>query len=263
MRIGGKVAKTKRPHLAVGSATVARMSRSTWSFASLVFSGAVVAMSASTCTCILGCASDGSAHTDASAPDATDPLGALPQDFAIELAVEVGRGVDVSPRAEERAAVYVLLADGSLHAEAEIAPLKGKRPARVRRLSREQESDLWRLVVDGGFGSASTSDSLGNVWTETPSAGTILVKVRVSANGQRWCFLRQYTPATEDERAVRRLTRALASLAWMSDEPLAETAEFPMRYDLGADPYASLKSPPTIGRQRATIVTPVPAAGGQ
>ncbi len=206
--------------------------------------------------CTIGCAStEARPSGTAAAAAAVDPLGTLPSDFSIELAVEVGRGVEVSPRAEERAAAYILLPDGSLHAEAEIAKLKGKRPARVRRLSREQESDLWRLVVDGGFGSSANSDSRGNVWTETPSAGSILVKVRIAANGERWCFLRQYAPATDDERALRRLTRALARLAWMSDEPLAETAEFPVRYDLGADPYAAMQAQPLIGRARGAAST--------
>ena len=214
---------------------------------SFLFAGAPIVSIASMLSSS-GCASTPPPTADLASEAETDRLGALPRDFSIELAVEVGTGVAVSARAEERAAVYALLADGSLHAEADISQLKGKRPARVRRLSREQESDLWRLVVDGGFGESAKSDTRGNVWTEQPSAGTILVKVRVGANGERWCFLRQYAPATDDERAARRLTRALANLAWMSDEPLAETAEFPVRYDLGADPYASMQQPDLIGR---------------
>ncbi len=233
VRMGGKVAKTVRAHFASGSATVTRMLRSASLLLVLLLAGVGFAS---------GCASSPPAVENANAALSADPLGALPRDFSMELEVEIGRGVEVSGRVEERPGVYVLLADGSLHAETEVAPPKGKRPARVRRLSQEQESDLWRIVMDGGFGSHTQSDSLGNVWMETPSAGTILVKVRISANGKRWCFLRQYAPSTEEERGVRRLTRALASLAWASDEPLAETAEFPVRYDLGPDPYAALKS---------------------
>ena len=46
------------------------------------------------------------------------------------------------------------------------------------------------------------------------------------------------TPVYATEEAMRRVVRSIASLAWASDEALAESAELPTRYDAGPDPYA-------------------------
>jgi hypothetical protein len=76
-----------------------------------------------------------------------------------------------------------------------------------------------------------------------PTAGEILATLEVHADGERFAFVRRYTPGGEDQPALRRAIRAIASLGWASDEALAETAELPLRYDLGADPYARFAQP--------------------
>ena len=53
---------------------------------------------------------------------------------------------------------------------------------------------------------------------------------------------------------MRRVVRSLASLAWASDEALADSAELPVRYDLGADPYARFAPRPAA----APVTAPAP-----
>ena len=184
-----------------------------------------------------GCASSPAA-APARAAQSSDPVGAVPSDLWIEVDVSPGRGVKDRAKIEERAARFVLLPDGSLHGEADRVPHDGLRPARVRRLSREQMVDVWSTLRSLGFADAGFADSRGNPKLVEPVAGEVLATLEVHANGERYAFIRRYQPGGDDQPAMRRMVRSIASLAWSSDEALAETAELPLRYDLGSDPYA-------------------------
>lgn len=188
-----------------------------------------------------GCASP--ATTAARASDAADPVGPVPPDFWLEIDVEAGRGVANRAKVEERSARFVLLPDGSLHGETDRVPHDGLRPARARRLSREQMADLWGALAAAGFNAAEFADTSGNLRLLEPGPGEILATLEVHANGERFGFVRRYRPGEDDARGMRRVVRSVASLAWASDEALAESAELPLRYDLGADPYARFAQP--------------------
>lgn len=183
------------------------------------------------------------AATGCSAPPrgaagATDPVGTVPADFSLEIDVRPGRGVAERAKVEERAARFVLLPDGSLHGETDLVPREGLRPARVRRLVREQMADVWSELVSAGFADPALADFTGNTNLLEPEAGMMLATIEVHANGRRFAFVRRYKPGERDEQAVRGLVRTVAALGWASDEALAESAEIPLRYDLGPDPYA-------------------------
>lgn len=182
----------------------------------------------------------------APARDATrgaDPVGTVPNDLSVEIDVMPGRGVGDRAKIEERPARFVVLADGSLHGEADRVPPRGIRPARVRRLEREQMADLWLAMRNAGFASADLADTRSTLDALTPGAQEVLVTLEVYADGERYAFVRRYPPGGEDQPAMRGIVRTVAALAWSSDEALAESAELPLRYDLGADPYARYARP--------------------
>lgn len=132
----------------------------------------------------------------------------------------------------------VLLADGTLCAASDRVPDAGTRPPRVRRLGREQMAEVWSRLVAAGFASDANAEARGNVALLEPANGEILASLEVHAEGRRLVFARRYRPDDEREQAMRSLVRAVASLAWASDEMLVESAELPNRYDAGVDPYA-------------------------
>jgi hypothetical protein len=187
-----------------------------------------------------GCAS--TARTQA-----VDPVGAVPGDLWIEVVVTPGRGVVDRARVEERPARFVLLPDGSMHGETDVLPEERVRPARVRRLAREQLSEVWSMLRSAGFTNAGFADVDGNVRLLEPQAGEVLATLEIHADGERFAFARRYMPGSDDQAAMRRVVRSIASLGWASDEALAESAELPLRYDLGADPYARFAQPARVG----------------
>jgi len=167
-----------------------------------------------------------------------DPAGEVPADLSLDLWVRLGFGVGERARIEERNVRLVLLSDGTLCAATERLPPEGRRPARVRRLAREQMTELWSALRASGFASRSTAEARGSVALIEPGNGEVLATLELLANGQRIAYARRYRPDDERESAMRALVRSVASLAWASDEALVESAEIPTRYDLGADPYA-------------------------
>ena len=223
--------------------------------------GAVALAAASAMLPASGCASAPPMVANA----AVDPAGRVPSDLWLEVVVRPGRGVADHARVEERPARFVLLPDGTLHGETDRLPPAGARPARVRRLAREQMADVWNALVSAGFSGARYADDFGNVALLTPNAGEVLATLEVHADGERFAFVRRYTPGGETETAMRRVVRSLAALAWASDEALAESAELPIRYDVGADPYARfapkrVEVPPVAAPAPAdaAVVAPTP-----
>ncbi len=195
----------------------------------------------------------------------SDPAGRVPADLAIEINVTPGRGVGERAKVEERAARFIVFPDGSLHGESDHVPPQGLRPARVRRLAREQMVDVWLTLSAAGFVDPALADTRGNVQLIEPSAGEVLATLVVHADGKRFGFVRFYQPGGDDERAIRSVIRSIASLAWSSDEALAETAELPIRHDLGADPYARFtpaQTPAPAATEKSTT-TPSKPSGTQ
>lgn len=195
--------------------------------------------------CLLGvpgCAAPGGAERGSERVE-LDPAGSVPGDLTVEVSVKPGRGVTDRAKVEERAVRFVLLPDGSLHGETDAALADSVRPARARRLAREQMADVWTMLRSAGFADGSLAETRANPSLIEPDAGRILATLEIHANGERFAFVRRYEPGGEDEAAMRRVVRSLASLAWASDEALVESAELPKRYDLGVDPYARFAKP--------------------
>jgi hypothetical protein len=209
------------------------------------------------CACGLSACTSGPVPSDSTTGSAAssatgravDPVGVVPTDLAIEVRVAPGQGIATRAKVEERPARFVLLADGSLHGETDRLPPDGVRPARVRRLAREQMADLWSVLTAAGFSEAARADTRGNVRLTEPRAGEILATLEVHANGERFAFVRTYRVDDDREAALRRVIRAMAALAWASDEALAESSELPTRYDAGSDPYARF-APAAGGEKR-------------
>jgi len=216
----------------------------------IVACAAVAAISVGAC----GCRSSGGVRGPSEpAAGSADPVAAAPKDLWIEIRVAPGRGVPDRPKVEERAARFVVLPDGSLHGETDRLPAPDARPARLRRLSREQMGDIWALLRSSGFADPALADSKGNPALVEPTPGRVLATLEIHADGERFAFVRRYTAGGEDEQAMRGVIRAVASLGWASDEALAEFAELPLRYDLGPDPYARFAPP---ARDAASAGTP-------
>jgi hypothetical protein len=131
--------------------------------------GAVALAAASAMLPASGCASAPPMVANA----AVDPAGRVPSDLWLEVVVRPGRGVADHARVEERPARFVLLPDGTLHGETDRLPPAGARPARVRRLAREQMADVWNALVSAGFSGARSADDFGNVALLTPNAGEL------------------------------------------------------------------------------------------
>lgn len=167
-----------------------------------------------------------------------DPAGNAPEDLWVEIAVAPGRGIEGRARVEERPARFVLLPGGELFGATDALPPRGQRPARVRRLTREQVNGLWSTLSAAGFTNRSLSDGAGNAALLVPEAGEIMTTIEIHAADDRFVFVRRYRPGEQQERSVRGVVRAFALAAWASDEGLAESAEMPTRYEVGVDPYA-------------------------
>ena len=186
----------------------------------------------------MGCQSAPAGPAAASSSTSADPAAGVPDDLSVELSVRVGFGLGERSRIEERAVRMVLLADGTLCAASDRVPDAATRPPRVRRLGREQMTEVWSRLVAAGFTSDANAEARGNVALLEPAKGEILATLEVHAEGRRLVFARRYRPDDEREQAMRSVVRSVASLAWASDEMLVESAELPNRYDAGADPYA-------------------------
>ena len=109
---------------------------------------------------VLSCSS--APKTVAQPIDAADPVGGVPTDLWLEIDVSPGRSVEDRAKIEERRVRVVLLPDGSLHGESDRVPHNGLRPARVRRLAREQMVDVWTALRAAGFTDPALAVSLLN-----------------------------------------------------------------------------------------------------
>lgn len=172
----------------------------------------------------------------------SDPLGQVPTDFWLEVRVQPGAGVDGRAKVEERAVRFVLLPDGSLYGETDVASDPGARPPRLRVLSREQMAEVWQVLSNSGFASPRLADTRGSVRGFAPRPNEIVTTLELHARSERFAFARRYAPGGDDQIALRKAVRTIAALGWASDEQLAESAELPLRYDMGPDPYARFAS---------------------
>jgi hypothetical protein len=199
-------------------------------------------------TLLLGCASDGST---ANAPAASEPpasaaasvrdaLPALPDDLTVDLTVLPGAAYrDATQPAFAKSHIvqskYILFPDGALHGDRGRTMSVLTRPARVRTLSRETVTDLWGLLDSAGFTSLEETGFRGNPALLAPGPSEVLTVLSVRANGIQGTFIRRGAIDALDP-AMTRVVRAIARLAWATDDPPMEALVQPIRYDLGDDP---------------------------
>lgn len=170
---------------------------------------------------------------------ASDP-GAAPADFTIDLTVLSDEEFSRRIGAEFHPGRYVVLPDGTLHAH--IGPVErraGEIPALVRTLDHRQVNALWQLVQELGFTDPSQEDAAGNLDLIETQPNQVTYLASIVAEGTRLNYGRAVSATEATDLRFSRLTRVLAGLAWVSDEPPAESARrIPRRYDFGPDPYA-------------------------
>ncbi|MDZ4831931.1 MAG: hypothetical protein SGJ09_17280 [Phycisphaerae bacterium] len=183
-----------------------------------------------------------------------DPLGSLPNDLVLDVTVLAGFDARHSDLAHHVRSRYIVLPDGSLRGDVGRSVDFLTRPAQVRTVTREKLADLWLIARQSGFGELSAANFEGNPALLQPASTEILTIVWVRANGQVGVFVERTTlspSASEDVTDVTpagRLVRAIARLAWASDDMPTEAMVLPLRYDLGPDPYARFRpaaKPPT------------------
>lgn len=179
----------------------------------------------------------------ATAPEmADDPIGAVPHDFSVDVAILLGHGVDVSHEAHRRPLRIMLYPDGSLHSEAH--PQRGRVnwvPGLTRRLDRDQMAQLYTLARQLNLSDPDRSDEFINPKLIQPRREEMIYQLTMTAGDERWMFLRRHHAEDEPDPAVTRFIRHLAELAWETDLPLERPVVMPKRYDFGPDPYAQYR----------------------
>ena len=218
---------------------------------------------------LAGCAGD-----PAAAPPATarERLPRSPSDFALDITVLPGKkldalvGDDAPGGIEIVRSKYLVLADGSLRAEAGEGVQYLTRPGRVRLLTMEEVADLWEDLERNGFAGPRGDLYLGNPALLVPRPDEVLTIVTVTSSGFTRSILDRHVPAPDavdgtPPGPVGELVREVASLAWFGGDAPGAIAIEPVRVDLGPNPYAAFL-PPQPGEQVPYRATPaVPALG--
>jgi hypothetical protein len=188
---------------------------------------------------VSGCASSaGQARTTA---PAGDPIGEVPNDFSVDLAILRGWGVEDRPESHLRPLRIVLFPDGSLHSGSDVS--RGRVnyvPGLTRRLNRDQLGALYALARQLSFSDHERADPMQNPLLIQPNHNEIVYVLAISGNDRRWQFVRRLAPAAgeEPDPVMQRFVRQLADLAWETDLRAEQPLVMPRRYDFGPDPYA-------------------------
>ncbi|MBM4051663.1 MAG: hypothetical protein FJ270_02820 [Planctomycetes bacterium] len=171
----------------------------------------------------------------------------------IDITVLVDEGVKGDDRAQFQPARYTLFPDGALHGQANGGLTIRDRPPRVRVLSPTQLKPIWdrfEAVMDAQppFPPGAPGSDMPWITAVRPTPGDVTIIVWMT-HDQRgtWSVTRLDAAAREQPNEVASLVRTLASACWMDDLPT--DGDLPMRYDFGADPYATM-------RGNAALTTP-------
>jgi hypothetical protein len=210
---------------------------------------ALLALAAAVPMLPAGCSTPGTAPSQPSG----DTLGALPDDLTVDLTVLPGADLRTRSEAHIVRSKYILFPDGSLQGDRGRSIDVLTRPARIRTLSRDAMADLWLLLGQTGFTELGETGFSGNAALLAPAPAEVLTVLTVHANGVTGTFIRRAAPDAADP-ATTRVVRAIARLAWATDDPPLEATVQPIRYDLGADPYARYRS--TGGASTGSAASP-------
>jgi hypothetical protein len=182
---------------------------------------------------LTGCAGDAPAPAPADTPALEDRA---PADFTVDVTVLVGRGAPDALLVEGQQAKYVVLPDGTLHADAGPFIDSSTRPGRSRILYGDQLQSLWGLLVQTGFTRIADANGPPNPDLLTVPPKQRLAILTFRAGGRTWTFVRRTQGDEALDPAAARIIRTLAALAWIPDRRESDLA--PERYDYGPDPYA-------------------------
>jgi hypothetical protein len=175
----------------------------------------------------------------ASAPAIDDPIGEVPHDFSVDVAILLGRDIERSPEAHLRPLRMILFPDGSLHSGEH--PRYGHvswMPGLVRRLNRDQMAKLYGLARELNLSDPDRGDEFINPMLLEPENSEIVYQLALAIGDRRWQFVRHFRPGEGADPAITRFIRHLAELAWETDLLPEEPVVMPHRYDFGPDPYA-------------------------
>ena len=165
--------------------------------------------------------------------------GRFPSDFAIDVTVLLGPGAPELLAVQDRQAKYILLPDGSLHADASPFVGMGTRPGRTRWLYEDQVQFLWSLCGQVGFLDAAAANGPPNPDMLRAGRDERMAVITLRAGRRTWTFVRRSTDNQPLDPAAARVVRALAVLAWIPDFRADDVV--PERYDYGPDPYAAYR----------------------
>lgn len=177
---------------------------------------------------------------------ATDPIGAVPDDFSIDLTILTGSPRLIDPRVppppprevHHRPSRYIVLADGSLHYGADERRGADWRPGFARRLDRQQMSDLWLLLRQSGLAAPAAGEPPRNNALIEADRDELVYLLTVKRGGERWMVHREIPMDGDLEIPLTTLIQRLAELAWVDPEREERPLIVPERYDFGPDPYA-------------------------
>ena len=185
----------------------------------------------------------------------------------IDVTVLVDEGVKGDDRAQFQPARYTLFPDGSLHGQAGGGLAIRDRPPRVRVLTPVQLQPIWdrfEAVMDAQppFPPGAPGSDMPWITAVRPTPGDVTIIVWMT-HDQRgtWSVTRLDAAGRQQPNEVASLVRMLASACWMDDLPADR--DMPMRYDFGADPYATMRGNAALASPAPTTpapATPAPAA---
>ncbi|MCL4210466.1 MAG: hypothetical protein HRU76_16005 [Phycisphaeraceae bacterium] len=177
-------------------------------------------------------------------PGAGASPGVLPPDFSIDLTVLSSDADAATQPVHQRPSRYVVFPDGSLHVSFDPTVATTTFPPFVRVLRRSELDALWELLQRLDLSDLDAAEPVGDLRIMSAEPGGWSTSAVIQVNGRRaWVRQRSSAPGASDS-PLNRLTRALAQLAWASDEPDLKQLRIPMRYDFGPDPYARYRNNP-------------------
>lgn len=177
-----------------------------------------------------------------------DPLGTVPSDFTIDVAVISGgredaeRGTGEVVPAELRSGRFIVFPNGDLHYASRDMRSHEARPPLTRRLTRDELSRLWAICNQSGLVDASPM-TMDEARSMNPDSGEVVYILTLHADGRYRGVARIFERSGATDTAEGALVRELAALAWANELPSDRAMVIPKRYDFGPDPYERYRKP--------------------
>lgn len=166
-----------------------------------------------------------------------DPIGGIPDDFSVDLTILVNPSGE---KAHERTSRLVVLADGQLFFDASPGRGPNTKPPWVRTLDREEMARLWDATIRAGLGDATRADPAADLRrARMPGKGGSVWLLAITADGDRWNYLRSWGPGSAPDANIRTFTRGALALAWAPDTLEHDPVIEPRRWDFGPDPWGA------------------------